>query len=216
MTVEKLRSVAPAPNRFTGPEGSGRAGAFAAVARKLEAIPTEAHPWGSDAEAQRRVGTAIDRLRDEGVAVLHDRRVRTSRAGFDHLAVGPMGVYVVDTVPAPGQAVELRDFGGLRVRDVRLLVGGNEATELVRGAARRARFVERRVGERVTKDGGSIIPVLCLVDADWNRFARSFAFDGVEVVGPQTVAALITRNGPLTRPAVSTIAELLAAELPAR
>ena len=53
----------------------------------------------------------LDPLRDEGLAVLHDRRIPYSKANIDHLIVAPWGVFIVDAKNYKGK-VETRNRGG--------------------------------------------------------------------------------------------------------
>jgi Nuclease-related domain len=65
------------------------------------------------------LGTALERLRSEGMAVLHDRRVPGTRANIDHLLISSSGVFVVDAKRYGGR-VEQRDRGGFFRTDYRL------------------------------------------------------------------------------------------------
>lgn len=51
--------------------------------------------YGIGAEGERLTGRVLDKL--DGYVVLHDRRISGSRANIDHVAIGPGGVFVIET-----------------------------------------------------------------------------------------------------------------------
>jgi hypothetical protein len=67
------------------------------------------------------LGAALDRLRSETLAVLHDRLIPGSNANIDHLAIGRAGVFVIDSKRYTGQ-VERRGFSFLGFGKTRLFV----------------------------------------------------------------------------------------------
>lgn len=77
----------------------------------LSSDPYSTSAWGQGAKGERVIGRRLDRLRDDGIAVLHDRRFPGSRANIDHIVVSQAGVFVIDTKHYKGR-VEQRDPGG--------------------------------------------------------------------------------------------------------
>jgi hypothetical protein len=57
----------------------------------------EAVAWRRGAAGERRTARLLDPLERHGWAVLHDLAVPGSRANIDHLVVGPVGVFVIDS-----------------------------------------------------------------------------------------------------------------------
>jgi hypothetical protein len=57
----------------------------------------DAVAWRRGAEGERRTARLLDPLERHGWAVLHDLAVPGSRANIDHLAIGPGGVFVIDS-----------------------------------------------------------------------------------------------------------------------
>jgi Nuclease-related domain len=57
--------------------------------------PTRA--WADGARGERATARRLRRLERHGYMVLHDLQVPGSRANLDHLAVGPAGVFVIDS-----------------------------------------------------------------------------------------------------------------------
>jgi Nuclease-related domain len=75
-------------------------GALAAVAAGwgLRFRPSpDAVAWRRGAAGERRTARLLDQLERHGWAVLHDLAVPGSRANLDHLAIGPGGVFVIDS-----------------------------------------------------------------------------------------------------------------------
>jgi len=72
--------------------------AAAAVGWGLRFRPSpEASAWRRGAAGERRTARLLDPLERQGWAVLHDLAVPGSRAILDHLAIGPGGVFVIDS-----------------------------------------------------------------------------------------------------------------------
>jgi hypothetical protein len=57
--------------------------------------PTRA--WRDGARGERATARRLQRLKDHGYVVLHDLQVPGTHANIDHLAVGPAGVFVIDS-----------------------------------------------------------------------------------------------------------------------
>ena len=70
----------------------------ALVAWRLRFRPSEqARTWERGATGERRTAHLLDRLTREGFVVFHDLAVPGSKANVDHLAIGPTGVFVIDS-----------------------------------------------------------------------------------------------------------------------
>jgi hypothetical protein len=57
----------------------------------------DATAWRRGAAGERRTARLLDALERHGWAILHDLAVPGSRANIDHLAIGPGGVFVIDS-----------------------------------------------------------------------------------------------------------------------
>src|SRR4029077_12190747 len=106
--------------------------------------------WAYGAQGERALGGLLNRLRDDGMSVLHDRRIPSSRANIDHIVVGPAGVFVVDAKNYKGR-VERRARGGFFSTDYRLFVGGRDNTALIAGMTKRHTRCELRSGTRTPR-----------------------------------------------------------------
>lgn len=165
----------------------GRLGGIA-VALSDERQSTAA--WEKGAVGEERLGTRLDGLASQDVAVLHDRRIPSSRANIDHIVITRGGVWVIDAKRYKGRP-ELRVEGGLlRPRMETLLVGRRNCTDLVDGVLKQVEFVRQVSG------GVPITGVLCFVDADWPLIGGAFTTRGVHVMWPKRLVSLLTDAGP--------------------
>jgi hypothetical protein len=117
-----------------------RYGRLSRVVLALSDDPHSTAAWAYGANGERALGKLLDPLRDEGLAVLHDRRIPRSKANIDHLVVAPWGVFVVDAKNYKGR-VETRNRGGFFSTDLRLYVVGRDKTALVAGMTKQAQAV---------------------------------------------------------------------------
>jgi hypothetical protein len=70
----------------------------ALVGWRLRFRPSEpARAWQRGAQGERRTARLLDRLTRDGYVVFHDLAVPNSPANVDHLAIGPTGVFVIDS-----------------------------------------------------------------------------------------------------------------------
>ncbi|MEW6474295.1 MAG: nuclease-related domain-containing protein [Actinomycetota bacterium] len=73
---------------------------------------TEGACWERGAAGEELTARLLAPLADVGWTVLHDRRVPGSPANIDHLAIGPAGIFVIDTKAWRGE-LRLLDDGQL-------------------------------------------------------------------------------------------------------
>jgi Nuclease-related domain len=65
---------------------------------RLRFRPSEqARSWQRGAQGERRTARLLDRLTRDGFVVFHDLALPNSDANVDHLAIGPTGVFVIDS-----------------------------------------------------------------------------------------------------------------------
>lgn len=189
----------------------GRFGRLGSVALALTDDPHSTKTWAVGAQGERALGALLDRLRDEGMAVLHDRRIPGSRANIDHLVVCPAGVFVIDAKNYKGR-VERRDRGAWFSTDYRLYVGDRDRTTLVKGMKKQVEAVRGALGR--TYEGLPLHPAICFVDADWSLFARPIQMGAVQVLWPRALGKLIRAGGPLTAGQVFGVERSLSLGLP--
>lgn len=188
-------------------------GALVRVARHLDDdTPTS---WQKGAAGEESFGARLDRLRDHGLAVLHDRRKPGSKANIDHLVVGPRGVYVIDAKHYSGK-LEVRTEGGfLQPKVTYLTVGGRNRRKLVEGMAWQVETVRAVVGDRVEGLGGTVRPFLCFMGVTVDWLAAPWVVGDVVVTWPKRFLSDIQKaDGPLSPEAIRAVAGALANGLP--
>lgn len=182
------------------------------VVLTLSDDPRSTNVWAQGARGERALGSFLDPLREEGMAVLHDRRIPGSRANIDHLVVAPAGVFVIDAKNYKGR-VERRDCGGWFSTDYRLYVGGRDKTTLIAGMAKQANAVRAALAPDLAQV--LLTQAICFVAADWSLLAQPLRFGEVHVLWPRALAKLLRAKGPGGREEIAEIERRLALALPA-
>lgn len=162
-------------------------GRVARVAAALTPEPQSTKAWEQGARGEELVGAGLDRLRERGVGILHDRRI-PGRGNIDHLAVTAGGVWVIDTKRYAGRPVLKAEGGLFRPRSEHLTVGGRGRDKLVLGVQAQVEHVRRALGD---------VPVtgaLCFVTADWPLIGGSFVTRGVYVLPPRQIVKVLGRS----------------------
>lgn len=143
--------------------------------------PRSTKAWERGAVGEELMAKRLADLPDT-FRVMHDRRIRGTKANIDHIAIGPSGVWVIDAKRYKNKRPELRVEGGiLRPRVESLRIGGRDGTKLVDGVRSQVAHVRDAFnGEDVPVHG-----VLCFLEADWPLVGGAFGVDGVHVVWPR-------------------------------
>ncbi|PZU49123.1 MAG: NERD domain protein [Microbacterium sp.] len=150
--------------------------------------PQSTKAWERGAIGEELLAKRLADLPDT-FRVMHDRRIRGTRANIDHIATGPSGVWVIDAKRYKDKRPELRIEGGIfRPRVESLRIGGRDGTKLVDGVTSQV----QRVREALADDTIPITGVLCFLEADWPLLGGSFAVDEVHVVWPRLLVKRIT------------------------
>jgi hypothetical protein len=139
--------------------------------------------WREGAEGERRTARHLDGLADAGFIVFHDRRVPGYGGNLDHVAIGPSGVWAIETKSWTGK---------VEIDGDELLVSGHRRDKAVDQVFREATAVQIALGEAAMRLGLTVTPVLCLYRARMPFFAK--AAQGVRVVSGKQLVALL-RNG---------------------
>ena len=173
--------------------------------------PASTRSWQKGAEGERTVGERLDGLAERGlVEVLHDRRVPGSRAKIDHIVIGRLAVFVVDTKNYKGR-IERRSGGSLPDR---LFVNGRDQTRLVEAMAGQIVVVRQALHQLYANPPIVVTPVLCLVNPDWHRLSGPGRIGEVHVVSQRGLERLVLREGPIGMNQRLSLARRLAAESP--
>ncbi len=125
--------------------------------------PASITAWRTGAAGERRVGRRLDALAETGhVEVLHDRALPGSRANFDHLVVGPSGIFVVDARKYQGKVEARRNGSWPGPEPDRLFVAGRDRSHLVEAMARQVDDIRGGLRRLYADPPVEVIPVLCL------------------------------------------------------
>jgi hypothetical protein len=175
--------------------------------------PQRITAWQKGARGETILGTRLDTLIEQGVQVLHDRRIPGTKANIDHIAVGPRGVFVIDAKHYAG-APSLRVSGGLfEARRVRLMVGTRDCTHLVGGVHRQVSLVENAL-EAAGFHDMPVFGMLCFVEADWPLLGGDFTIDNVEVLWPKKAAKKNTAPGSFDATTAASVGRALELHFP--
>lgn len=157
--------------------------------------PTVTEPVGAPALAAGLDGIA-------GIATLHDRAIPGTRAGIDHIAIGPSGVYVIDANDDAGAVVR---------RDSRLFVGPQDRTDLLVALKVRVDAVAAALGDLHFP----ISRALCFVGGEWPATTPPFMLQGVWVGWANPLYGLVAQPGQLQALDIDAALQILDARLPA-
>lgn len=154
--------------------------------------PQSTKAWERGAVGEELMARRLTDLPDT-FRVLHDRRIRGTRANIDHIVIGPTGVWVIDAKRRVGKRPALRvEDGIIRPRVECLRIGGRDGTKLVQGVQSQVERVTAALGEAVAPATG----VLCFLEADWPLIGGSFSVDGVHVLWPRLLVQRVTDAPP--------------------
>ena len=157
--------------------------------------PQSTTAWATGAVGEQQLGGMLARIAGPTLRVLHDRRIPKTTANIDQLVVCSSGVFVVDAKRYKDARTDLRVEGGLiRPRQELLIVGGRDRTKLVEGMHKQLGLVRAALADQpdVPVQG-----VLCFVDADWPLIGGSFTVQGISVMWPKKLKAMLTEPGSL-------------------
>ena len=170
-------------DRFLGSFG-WMAGLLIAAGLGMELWGTSSHitAYGIGAEGERLTGRVLDKL--DGYIVLHDRKIPGSKANIDHVAIGPGGVFVIETKNYKGEVT---------IKGDDLFVAGRKRTSIVEQTWREAVNVQTVLAEHMARLAFDVVPVLCIhgCAVPWKTV------QGVRLVGPRGLKKLITKAKPV-------------------
>lgn len=164
--------------------------------------------WETGAAGEEVLAASLAR-RCPDVVVLHDRRMPSSRANIDHLAIAPSGVHVIDAKRYRGK-IEVRKplFG-----KPKLIIAGRGQAKLVESLARQVDAVRATLAEIApdTPVHGCFCFInpagpLAASDLPW---LRTLSIDGYALFYPRKLAKSLNRPGPLDEAKATRIAHEL-------
>jgi hypothetical protein len=142
-------------------------------------VSPETWAWRRGAVGERKTARLMGRLEPHGWRVLHDLAVPGSRANIDHLAIGPGGVFVIDSKLYTGK--------------LRLAPGGSlwHGRYPLAPALRTARFEADQAAQVLATPSVEIVPLVAVHGAHvpWGKLV----VDGVPVVTARRLPELLRR-----------------------
>jgi hypothetical protein len=168
--------------------------------------------WEVGAAGEERLGAAFDDLANQGVLMLHDRRIPKTTANIDHLAVTPTGVWVIDAKRYTGRLATV-DKGGWFRSDVRLTVAGRDRTKLLAGVHKQVALVAQALAP-ASGDGVPIRGALCFIDTELGWFQKPFELDRVLVTWGKPLRQRLIAPGSIDETQRHEIHRALAAAFP--
>src|SRR5512133_3715156 len=136
----------------------------------------DATAWQRGAAGERRTARLLDALERHGWAILHDLAVPGSRANIDHLAIGPGGVFVIDSKQYRGR-LQLDPSG-------RLWHGRYPLAPTLRAVG-----FEADQAAQVLTDPGVVLPIVAVhgTQVPWGKVVM----DGVPVVPARRLPSML-------------------------
>jgi hypothetical protein len=182
----------------------------------LSSDPQSTTAWATGAHGEEAIGRSLDLLREDGVAVLHDRRIPGSKANIDHLAICQAGIFVVDTKHYKGR-VEQRNVGSWLKPDLRLYVGGRDRTKLLAGMTAQVEAVRQALAHNEQWQDTPVTPALLFMsDSNWSLFdRRPLRFGSSYVLWGKALGKLIRAHRAAESIDVAALEHALATALPA-
>ena len=147
--------------------------------------PQTIDAWRVGADGERRTGRHLDGLAESGFVVLHDRKVAGYGGNLDHLAIGPTGVWAIETKSLSGK---------VEIHGDSLTIGGRRQDKIVDQVYREATAAQIALGEWLTPLGLTVTPVICLHRGELPWFNKTVR--GVRLASGRQLVRLL-REGDL-------------------
>jgi hypothetical protein len=146
----------------------------------------EAVAWRRGAVGERRTARMLDPLERHGWVVLHDLALPGSHANIDHLAIGPGGVFVIDSKQYRGR-FQLDPSG-------RLWHGRHSLAPTLRAVS----FEADQAAQVLPDPGVAVVPIVAVHGAQvpWGKVVT----DGVPVVTARRLPSLLGGLPPMLGP----------------
>jgi len=146
----------------------------------------EAIAWRRGAAGERRTARLLGPLERQGWVVLHDLAVPGSRANLDHLAIGPGGVFVIDSKQYSGR-LQLDSSG-------RLWHGRYPLAPTLRVVS----FEADQAAQVLPDPGVAVVPIVAVHGSQvpWGKVVT----DGVPVVAARHLPSLLRALPPMLGP----------------
>jgi hypothetical protein len=176
--------------------------------------PRTTKVWERGAVGEEKLAKRLNTLAEQGVRLLHDRRIRGTRANIDHIAIGASGVFVIDAKRYKGRPQKRIEGGILRPRVETLIVGTRRCDKFVEGVHTQVRLVQTVLDAMSEVVAVRAHGMLCFIEADWPLIGGSFSIADVDVLWPAKAADRLLQPGPLTSHEIDALHRVLDTEFP--
>lgn len=188
-------------------EHRGFAGASAYREARLAQGSQDRRDWRAGAMGEAIVGRLLSELEDAGVRAVHDRQVPGSLGNIDHIAMTPLGVFVIDAKNYSGDP-RVDTEAGADVTARRLFIGRDDHTHLVHAVRSQVRVVLGAVDDATVPVRG----ILCFVGAEW-EVLNGYLIQGVGITSTDGLRALLSLPGPLNAERADALRQRIATTL---
>jgi hypothetical protein len=159
-------------------------------------LPQTTRAWRLGAEGERRTAQHLQGLAQSGFVVLNDRKVPGYGGNLDHIAVGPSGVWAIETKRLKGK---------VEIQGDELWIGGRRQDRIVDQVYREAVAVQIALRDHLDPLAMTVNPILCLHASDLPWFNKSVRRVRL-ASGRGLVRTLASGDAKLTAEQVQTIA----------
>lgn len=195
LTVQSLASPA-----WGAAAAAGVALIFALTAVEM---PQSATAWRQGAEGERKTADYLKGLEQAGFVVFHDRKVPGYGGNLDHVAIGPSGIWAIETKSLRGK---------VEIDADKLSIGGRAQDKIIDQVYREAVAVQVALSTKRPDLATSVIPVICLHRGELPWFNKTVR--GVRLAsGRQLVRLLKSGEQKLTDEEIQSVAAAAAAIL---
>jgi hypothetical protein len=146
----------------------------------ISRLPLDSLIWLKGFEGESRTAAYLEPLLRQGFVLLHNRQLPGRNADVDHIAIGPSGVFTIETKNWRGR---------LDVTFNRLSVGDNDRTWVVEQVYREAIAVQIALGEVLNERRITVRPILCALGGVPRLGAKSVS--GVTITDGKDLASLL-------------------------
>jgi len=160
-------------------------------------LPAEALYWDKGARGERMTGESLAALEQSGFVLLHDRQLPGSRANIDHIAIGPTGVYVIDSKNLSGSVGVINE---------RLFISDHDRQSYIESIYRQAVATQVALSEVMNDFRVTVTPVLCIHGARMPIFQKAIA--GVRLMSGKDLRRIASDAPLLSDEQVQELARL--------
>ena len=116
-------------------------------------MPPESLYWRKGWEGERKTAEVLDPLIPQWFVILYGKQMPDGRGDIDAIAVGPSGVWVIETKSLSGE---------VSIFNERIFVAERDRQAMVAQVYREAFAVQQIVGELLAPTHNMVTPVLCI------------------------------------------------------